>query len=90
MIPYAELLERAEHLKYLLEAMDKNNPDFKNAAEILDPIIQKVLDGKNDLPMSLPMKAFFYRQENSLAMHINFMNAVAKFDIGLEQLDRNS
>ena len=30
----------------------------------------------------------FYRKENSLPTHIEFMNAVAKFDVGLGQLGR--
>jgi hypothetical protein len=88
MITYSELIKRAENLEYLLEIADKKNPDIKDASEILRPLIKKVLNKDTDLPMSLPMQSFFYRQENSLSMHIDFMNAVAVFDVGLEQLDR--
>jgi len=90
MITYSELIERAKHLEYLLEAMDKNSPDIKYATDILVPLISKVFNKDTDLPMSLPMQSFFYRQENSLPTHIEFMNAVAKFDVGLGQLDRKS
>jgi hypothetical protein len=90
MITYAELLNRAEQLDALLDGLDKNNPDIKYAIELLSPLINKVRNKDIDLPMSLPMQSFFYRQENSLPMNIEFMNAVAKFDVGLGLLDREN
>ncbi len=85
MITYAELVKRAEHLARVLDAMDRHNPDIRYAEEILRPIIRKVLESDPDLPISLPMQSFFYRQENTLPMYVELMNAIARFDVGLVQ-----